>query len=403
MRFVFILITALLTFSGQIYAGETLKASYDNFVTMADIHFDPFQACDREKPCRLIETLRKSPVSSWDTIFNELDKTSPRYHHDVDYALLTSSLHAAGQTAIREHAKFAIFLGDALGHNYWTLYKRYSSNKSAASYQQFVEKTLQFMTSLIAKEFRPLNVYMVLGNNDSYYGDYYTTQSNDFFSDSAAAFSKLINPAELRNSIQHQFSNKGYYAITLPELSGLKLIVLNTNLFSTKAKGKNVNKAAEEELKWLHQQLSSASAQHQKVYIAMHIPPGVDLYASLRTKLFRLLQLWQPDFDKKFEMELSEHKTIIRAILTGHLHSDWLHIKKIEDAQIPLVGVPAVSPKFGNLPSFKVFYFSPQTFELQNYQVYSYEFTRSGDWRMQFDFNQMHHQHCEECAVIESK
>src|SRR5204863_3587957 len=131
----------------------------------------------------------------------------------------------------------------------------------------------------------------------------------------------------------------GYYAVNISP--SLMLIVLNSNLFSNKVKTQRQTDAAAMQLRWLHQVLQQAEAKHANVYLAMHIPASIDVYASFDIKILTLDTLWQDGVAKQFEQEIQQHAGMIRGIFTGHLHTDWLHIKQYgAEYTIPLIGVP---------------------------------------------------------------
>ncbi len=114
--------------------------------------------------------------------------------------------------------------------------------------------------------------------------------------------------------------------------------MLNTNVFSYKAKGENINQTAMQQLDWLHAQLQAAQNKKQTVLIAMHIPIGVDIYASLRFKLFTLMEFWKPTYLQRFQNELQQFAPRIAGIFAGHLHSDWFQILTFSSGEIPVTG-----------------------------------------------------------------
>ena len=204
--------------------------------------------------------------------------------------MLEASLDAAKLAAEAKHVQFVIVLGDFLGHEFRQHYEEYTRDHSRDHYQLFVKKTLAFLNNEIASTFSGINVFAVVGNNDTYYRDYYSASNSPFYQQTGMLWASLIKNNKARTEMQAAFPTDGYYAIDLPiDSSSLRLIVLNTVLFSYKAKGKEVDAAAIHELNWLHDQLATAEKRHQKILIAMHIPPGIDIYASRRIRLFRLI------------------------------------------------------------------------------------------------------------------
>ena len=104
----------------------------------------------------------------------------------------------------------------------------------------------------------------------------------------------------------------------------------------------------------------------------MHIPPGIDVFATLKLHLFRLISLWTQVDINRFEDVLAPYAPEIAGILAGHLHSDWSQVLTLENKQeIPISGTPSISPIFGNNPGFKIYtYFPDQKLEQAETHIY---------------------------------
>lgn len=374
------------------------------FLTMSDIHFDPFIACygPKKRPCPLIQELRKAPASAWSAILSKTDKASPQYRQDTNYTLLTSGLAAAKKAAAEKEVRFVLALGDFLGHDYRNLYKKYSGDASRGGFESFARKTMQFIANELEQTFPAISVYPVIGNNDSYHRDYISDPNGAFFHDTQKAWSQLIKDKNNRAQMQKTFGFGGYYSVIAEP--GLRLVMLNTVLFSTKARGKATEAAAEQELNWLHQELQKAKEQNQRVIIAMHIPVGIDVYASLRIHLFRLIELWKTKYSDRYQAELKQFAPQIAGIFAGHLHSDWFQILTFKDSkdEIPVTGTPSISPIFGNNPGFKIYSYSSDTFELDDFVTYYYPINEHKPWRVEYDFNRIFQPNCQDCPIIHS-
>lgn len=341
------------------------------FIALSDIHFDPFTQC-RQTPCLLIEKLAHQPVSAWPQLLNKYDLQAPKFRQDTNYALLLSSLSAAKRAANSVHAKFVIVLGDSLGHEFYTKYKKYTNVKTRISYRAFVYKVMAFLTEELKTTFEGTDVYILVGNNDSYQGNYVASAGGAFFADAGELWSHLIYQQDNKNRMQKQFAYAGYYAVDVPEAAYDKLIMLNTVIFSYKAKGKNIDSVVKKELAWLHAQLSEAQKNNQKVFIAMHIPEGIDVNASPRFRLFRLITLWKPEYVQLFHRELSQFAPVIAGIFAGHLHTEVFQLLDLspEKKDVPLMGVPAVSPIFGTSPAFQLYGYDNLPLHLVNFFTY---------------------------------
>lgn len=378
------LVLIILMFIFGSVCAENVKD--EQILSLSDIHFDPFLSCRGQTTCPLIQSLRAAPVSAWPAILSKHDVSHPTYRRDSDYALLVSALAAAKQAAEKNNVKAVFVLGDFLAHDYRSLYKKYSHDRSRESYREFVRKTMTFLTAEIANTFPTINVYAVIGNNDSYRGNYRFDERGAFFSDTAQLFGSLIKDPANKAALRAEFPVGGYYAVNITP--NTRLLVLNTVLFSTKAKTKDASEPANRELAWLHKQLLLAKEKKQYVMIAMHIPAGVDVYATLKYRVFRMIQFWNTEYTDQFEKELKEFSPQLVAIFAGHLHSDWFQMLRIDNRNtIPVTGTPSISPIYGNNPGFKIYQYSPMDGKLRNFETYYYPLNKNAKWGLEYSFD----------------
>jgi sphingomyelin phosphodiesterase acid-like 3 len=340
------------------FAYSANDKAIDYFLALSDIHFDPFISC-KTKPCALIQKLREQPTTQWPQILSLYDRQAPQFKKNTNYVLLNSMLKAANQAVESKQAQFVLVLGDFLGHEYYTQYKRFSGDKLKAGYQAFVRKTLVFLTNELKAAFPNISVYMVVGNNDSYQGDYFMIYNGAFFNETASLWSDLIKDPHQRSAMRDQFTQAGYYALDLSKPSHLRLIVLNTNYFSSKAKGPAISDVASKELNWLHAQLQQVKEKNQKALIVMHMPEGFDVYATLHTRLFRLITLWKAPYIKRFQVELETFAPQIAAI----------------------------SPIFGNNPGFKMCAFANGAIQPHDFIDYIYAVHGDNTWKQKYAYS----------------
>lgn len=403
MRQLFIaIITSIILFSISFSVNAGGGEPETRFLVLTDIHFDPFTSCylANQKPCPMIRRLEAAPASQWAAILAAEDKTNAAYRQDTSYTLLTASLKASQQAATAQHVKFVLVLGDMIGHAYREYYRKYAQDKSVAGYRSFTKKTFQFLNSEFAHTFPSVDVYSLVGNNDSYRGNYSAIPHDAFFIDMAGLWSSLVHSPNNRATMQREFPAAGYYAIDLPGQKNMRLIALNTVLFSNKDDRKVTAKAAWQELTWLHQQLQLAKERNQRVLIALHIPEGVDVYASLRVRLLRLVELWQGPYTERFQQELHEFAPTIAGIFAGHLHADWFQVLRFDNmTEIPVLGTPSISPIYGNNPGFKIYSYSDSTRQLNDFVTYYYPIDNPGSWREEYDFSRLYKPNCLDCPV----
>ena len=235
-----------------------------------------------------------------------------------------------------------------------------------------MKKTFEFIINQVYQAVPNIDIYSAVGNNDSYIGNYIISPNSIFFQDTARTWVTLIHDQNNRDSLLKDFTKAGYYSVIAPHLNNLRIIVLNTVLFSTGAKGKHIASAAEEQFKWLHQQLSLTKKLHQHALLVFHIPIGIDVIATLNNNL-NITPYWKLQYTLEFKNELKQYSYYIMAILPAHIHMDafqLISLKQLSD--IPVSFTPSISPIYGNNPGFKIFSFDAIHFRLENFETYFY-------------------------------
>jgi hypothetical protein len=368
-----------------------------NFISVADIHFDPFYTCDsRAKACPLINKLQMAPAEQWSTILNAYDTRSPRYLEDTNAVLFKSTLKQFKKTAAEQHPQFVLVLGDFLSHDYKKNYQLYSGDHSIAGTQRFIDKTLQFIAAQLAIAFSTIDIYMVVGNNDGY-GEHYTSQAI-FYKNVAPIWSTLIRDKYNRGSMQKEFAQAGYYAVDIQK--GLRLIVLNTAYFSSRGTG--MDREAQNELNWLRKQLELLNTTQRKALIALHIPsiPQISISQNIPVAA---LGLWQPRYIEQFLLLLKGSAAHIMAVLPAHLHVDWAQRLQFKDVANPILlsATPSISPVVGNNPGYKVYSYDPEDLVITNYLTYFYPLDKR-KWKLEYDFMQTYQPNCPVGTVVQS-
>lgn len=381
-------------------------ATQDHFISITDIHFNPFNACTTS-PCKIIQDLNSERASQWkNTLDQQASKTIVPYGKDANYALLKSALSELQSVAKQSHPKFVILIGDYLGHNYQDHYKKYSGDQSQQGYQAFVQKTLQFLTNEIRMNIPNIPVYPAVGNNDSYNGDYYSNPNGPFYRNTAHAWAAFFLNDRNRTNFLNEFPTAGYYSVTPSDARNQRIIVLNTVLFSMKAKGQGVAAAAQSELNWLKQQLAEVRANQQKVWLVFHIPVGIDVFKTISTG--QTTSLWQSTYTQEFMKLLSQYDKSIAGIFTSHLHMDAFALFKHNDGIENFDSfTPAISPMFGNNSGFKLFAYNNDTFQVNDFVTYYLPINsnatnrlRDQQWQALYDFNNKYQPACSNNCVL---
>jgi len=343
-----------------------------NFLTLSDIHFNPFHACDSTNNCQLACELVLQDTSEWDELLSANSREDyPEYGEETNYHLLTTMLAQMQTMAQQTNPDFVLVLGDFIAHRFsgrTGLYQRYTQHcEATSSYPAFIAKLMQYLSSKLEATFTGIPVYPALGNNDSASGNYSVDPSGYFFQQLRQDWARLISPTDEQDFAQTFVDGGGYYSVMLE--NNLKLIVLNSVLFSVKAKTPKPwylwfshtqrNIYAAQQMAWLATQLAQADEEDQRVLIAYHIPVGIDIYNSLSfwAKWFRVTLQWQSEMMQQFVDLIQQYQSIIVGQLGSHLHTDGLYlINDDDDSPMAFISTtPSISPVYLNNPGFKVY------------------------------------------------
>ena len=343
-------------------SGDTPDTT-TGLVVFSDIHFDPF---DDES---LFNSLVAADASQWAGIFASSSSTDPStWGSDTNYPLFARSLAAIGER--QQAASVAIFTGDILRHDFASTFYELSGTEDEEEMQAFANKTVAFFVSQVRASLGATPVLFCLGNNDAY-ADYDIEPNGAFLANTAEVFyADFIGSAAESDAFLATYRAGGYYSAA-PLGAGLRVIALNTVLFSKNAVG-NVTAAAEEELGWFENELATASAAGERVWILLHVPPGINIH-STRSRvssdghISSASLFWEPEYQAQFLASLDAHADIIDWMLGGHTHMDEYRLP-VEALDI----TPAISPIDGNDPGFRVFSIPAGSFAPTDYAAYTY-------------------------------
>ncbi len=261
------------------------------------------------------------------------------------------------QEISQTHAQFMLLLGDLPAHD-------------DASRTTNIQAVLQDLSATVN-----IPVFYVPGNNDSLgndlmAGDYHSFSNNkgqnplsldakhawpalnanqacDTLSDTHRAC--LINP---KDAALAQF---GFYAARpLGSAAKLRLIVLNSVIFSARYvsdDGVSQEKATTDELAWFKAQLAQASTAGDEVFVALHIPPGLDAYSDT--------PMWNDALpaEADFITAMNDYQTIIKGVFYGHTHMDEFRRlnNTLGSLAVLALSTPGITPGHYNSPAIKAF------------------------------------------------
>jgi sphingomyelin phosphodiesterase acid-like 3 len=308
-----------------------------NFLVMSDIHLNTHAK----------HQMQLAPKTN--TIRNDLDL--------ITYLSFLKLSKKNINSGFVNKPNFILLLGDLQGH------KRYKNDVTTS--EASVLKT-------IYETFTNTPVIYIFGNNDSpqkNYGKFsynnispFTIAKNNanwkngFLSTGNICKNKLIYPC-----IQSQNKKNGYFVIKLAP--NLQLIGLNSVLFSIHNKFEH---DAKNEIFWFAKQLDISKQRHEQTLIAMHIPPGYNIYNNQ--------QFWRENEYKQFIEITNKYSDIIIGMLTAHTHQEEMKILTTKSSKLGAYSTPALSTAYGNAPIIKTFLISEMSkkWHINNYITYKF-------------------------------
>ncbi len=349
---------------------RTGKNDRISVIVFSDVHFNPFYDPS------LFQKLVSADVGQWASIFETSSIKAPSaWGSDTNYPLLALSLSRIRQDL--GSSPVIIYTGDILGHNFPQTFFALSGSHDPPdatdieAMKAFADKTVTFFMDQVRSSAGNIPVVFAVGNSDSYSG---LGPDSAFLGNTAELFySKFLNGAADHQGFLDTFKAGGYYSAEPPG-TNLMVIGLNTVIFS--AQFHDIEKsAADAELAWLESRLSSARPAGKKVWLLMHIPPGADIYSTAQKvdtngRIATATMMWNQDYQKRFLGILSRYPGIIALTLAAHTHMDEYRILSPSNV---LEITPAISPFFGNNPSFRTFAVARDTMKPVDYSSLNYD------------------------------
>ncbi|OQS00826.1 calcineurin-like phosphoesterase [Thraustotheca clavata] len=290
--------------------------------------------------------------------------SSLNYAHDSSQRLLDAALQYA-QSVIPTPDLF-LHTGDAVAH--------VKHNRS------MLAKAVMQNIRTIEKYYNVRNVTAILGNAD-FVKDYLmqVTDPKNGTNPSIAMIDQTWRRS-LTDAQFEDFDTRGYLWYQLEP--NLIMITLNTVPYSIKHAPKTTFiQDPFGQFTWLEKILSEAKSNNTYVYIAGHIPPIIDSYAGNNQ--------WEVQYIVKYQSIVQKFPDTIKAQLFGHVHNIEYRvpIPTLDGSTgVPMFATGAISPYFGNNPSFTVWEYDPTSYDLLDYTVYATNFSDNEElnWKKLF-------------------
>ena len=141
---------------------------------------------------------------------------------------------------------------------------------------------------------------------------------------------------------------------------------------------------------WLTSELELARRQQKRVWLLMHVPPGLDSYLEEKSGGHSLAaEMWKPEFMQRYLKLIEQYRDVLHVSFTGHTHMDDFRIDRLDGKPVLLHKIaPAISPIFGNNPGFQAFEIDPQTSVISNWKTYSLNLAdprATKQWRLEYE------------------
>ena len=372
----------------------SVRRNERTFLILTDIHFDPFTGTDP----RGVEALASNPVEKWPGIFEShtgrdlpAAPDKPAARSDTNYALLVSALESARNTGTPYD--YVLVTGDYLGHDFEKKYRQFMPDSQG--YRDFVIKTMVFVNRMIQQSFPAVPIVGALGNNDSVAGDYAEPGKPLL-----QALSKEWKVVAANPNAARDFRQGGYYAVPHPTVPGQEFLVLNTTLWSrlyTGGTSPGNSDAGALEMHWLVSRLDGLRARSHTAALIMHLPPGIDAYASSKSgKCSTPVAFWKKPYLDEFVAAIEGHKDSLRDGYAGHTHiNDFRVLSDAAGAPYFATNIaPSMSPDSHN-PEFEIGVYNTVSGALVDYAVLYLKnfagpaFPAKPDWEKAYDFRQL--------------
>jgi hypothetical protein len=364
-------------FESLVWSAPGAHQTSQRVLSITDVHFNPFADPD------LVADLAMMPGAAWDDFLAMHASTElPKTGQPTNYALLTTILENA---RLRVPAPdFILYTGDFLAHGFNRQFAATFPDAPPGALEDFILKTVTFLTTKLRATYPQAPIFFTLGNNDSFAGDYALVDGGPFLERTAEIFlhtwlGTSVEPADYLTS----YLDHGNFSATMPGVENGRLISFNSVFFSPRHPDEGIEATMDAQLDWLEAELDRAAAAGEQVWLLSHIPPSVDVFATLRSQPRAAVSQWREETLPRYLDIVRDHAPTIVFGQAGHTHMDDFRLVSQAggpwpDEEPELIKItPSVTPLFGNNPAYQVYGYDSATGEVIDIDTF---YLNLSDW-----------------------
>lgn len=309
----------------QSRAHNTVATMRRKSLWLTDLHADLYYLSDvRQCVKKNVSTLRHFPFGVMGC--------------DPPATLLSETLRRATSMQLDRGADFALYTGDFSRHNMGKLENPYKN----------VSATIGKVSLIFDKHLPNISkVVGTLGNDDTpigYFQNITTDRTtNRWF---VTCGEELQNAHCMTKESRKEYDYGSYFEVRMGNYSILNIATVMYSVFH-----KPPNTSGSDpfhQFAWLRRKLTEAARDKRKVWIAGHIPPGIET--------FGYTELWEPSYLREYLNIVQDEVmgSVIAAQFFGHVHKDEIRILlNPPPGAGPIFLSLSLSPVYYNNPAFK--------------------------------------------------
>ncbi|HET6275646.1 MAG TPA: metallophosphoesterase [Candidatus Cybelea sp.] len=271
------------------------------------------------------------------------------YGLDANPALLHSAL--ARMKRAEPNPAVVLLPGDFLMHDFALHLGANDGSPNDAAL-----RSMRWIAAMLGRAFPKAQFAIAAGNNDVPCGDYRSANGSAYLRSVASIWAPLVNRHGAAPGFAASFARAGHYTASLP-VHGLRLVVLNTVLFSSQYRGNcgaGDARAPSAELSWLNATLRTTPSGTRNV-VMMHVPPGFDAFSTEYVRGFLAWPYLKPRYTNELVGALASPENRVVYAIAGHAHRFDFRLA----GDVPIVVLGSLSPLFDNNPAFYALKIAP--------------------------------------------